>query len=157
MKLTILVALLLFWLLYYVFQGLHDVAFIKETRLLKQKITPEDFNSLKDQYVSLELAWKAWDVLEKALVKLAFAVLVFVLTGDFLFALLLFILSAALRWLLHDLVVAMGLGQGFRHIGPDYIATDRFLRWMQFHGLNQYVIKCIPILLLLALLLFHIF
>lgn len=150
MDLTIFTCGIFFWILYYVFEGSHDVAFLKQIDLYRQKLDEETNKSVKDASDKYERDWHFRDDLEKALVKLAAALLIYLLTDDILFAFQMLAISFFIRVIVHDLVVAIGLGKGISHIGPsEDVAWDSFLRKMKKVGINQYVIKLVPTILLL--------
>ena len=76
--------------------------------------------------------------------------MIFMITENTLFALQILFLAVTVRMIMHDLVVALGLGKGLNHIGPsEDIWWDTFLRRMQKFGINQYLIKAIPLLAVL--------
>jgi len=140
MELILFIGSILFWILYYIFEGSHDAAFAKETKLLRDNIDQERYNSeIKDGFVKHELDWHLFDALEKV-----FAILIYLITKNFLFSFQMLLLSVGVRSVMHDMVVALRLGKGLKHIGPDFLWWDRFLRKMQNAGINQYVIKLIP-------------
>ncbi|MBU0560034.1 MAG: hypothetical protein KJ799_15240 [Bacteroidetes bacterium] len=146
----VLVLFSAFWVLYYIFQGMHDVAFLNEVKLLKNALTKEQMNNLLNSVIKTELSWKFWDALEKLLAKSAICFLIYYILDDILYASLLFLLAVFIRWFVHDLVVAIGLKKGLKHIGPDFIPTDKLLRKLSDVGFNQYIIKLVPILIILA-------
>ena len=150
MELIIFLSSILFWIIYYVFEGLHDTAFIKERDTLKEKVKDEDYDAVDSRIKFHEKMWHRYDSLEKSLVKIIFSVLVFLITNNLLFSFQLLCLSVAIRMIMHDLVVALGLGKGLKHIGPSQdIWWDTFLRKMNSSGINQYIIKAIPLISIL--------
>lgn len=138
----------IFWILYYIFEGIHDSTFAEETKLLRKNIDEVTYIKIKDQFVKLELDWHLFDALEKALTKIVIALLIFLITQNFLFSFQMLLLSVGIRSIMHDLVVAIKLKKGLNHIGPDFLWWDRFFRKMQSKGINQYIIKLIPNILL---------
>jgi len=145
MELILFIGSILFWILYYIFEGSHDAAFAKETKLLRDNIDQEKYNTeVKDGFVKHELDWHLFDALEKALTKIVFSILIYLITTNLLFSFQMLLLSVGIRSVMHDMVVALRLGKGLKHIGPDFLWWDRFLRKMQNVGINQYVIKLIP-------------
>jgi predicted metal-dependent phosphotriesterase family hydrolase len=64
------------------------------------------------------------------------------------------LLAVGIRSFAHDLFVTLAMGKKLNHIGPDFLWWDRFLRRMQQHGVNQYVIKFIPNLALIIWILY---
>lgn len=157
METIILIFTITFWIVYYILQGMHDVNIVQEVKLLRNNISNESNKILEKDIIKKELGWKFWGSLEKALVKIVGAVIIYLFTSDIYFAFLCLILSVSLRWLVHDLTVAIGLGKGFSHIGPDFIWTDKVLQQLHNKGINQYFIKLTLNLLLLALSIFHLY
>jgi hypothetical protein len=150
MELYLFLASILFWILYYYFEGSHDGAFALETKLMKKKLGTEQFNEIKNEFIKHELDWHWYDGLEKALVKIVFSAFVYLLTNNLLFSFQMILLAVGLRSVAHDFFVAIKMGKGLNHIGPDFLWWDRFLRKMQNHGINQYVIKLIPNLVIIV-------
>lgn len=144
MEFYLFLSSILFWILYYYFEGSHDGAFALETKLMREKLGSEKFKEIEEGFVKYELEWHWYDSLEKALVKIIFAVLVYFITENFLFAFQMILLAVGIRSVAHDFFVARTMGKGLNHIGPDFLWWDRFLRKMQNIGINQYVIKLIP-------------
>jgi hypothetical protein len=145
-----------FWILFYILQGKHDVHIIEEVKLLRGNLSESQNNEIEKEIIYRELKWKFWGSLEKALVKLVLSTIIYITTNDVYFATLCFLLSVGLRWLIHDLTVAIGLKKGFKHIGPDFIWTDRLLIKLQKIGINQYFVKLSINLLIILLSLIHI-
>lgn len=136
--------------MYYVFEGLHDTAFIKERDIIKEKVKTEDYKSIDQKVKHFEKLWHRYDSLEKSLVKIVSSVLIFIITDKLLFSFQMLCLSVAIRMIMHDIVVALGLGKGLKHIGPsEDIWWDSFLRKMNKAGINQYIIKIIPLAIIL--------
>jgi len=150
MDLLILGFWILFWCVLYFAQGRHDVAFLKETQLIKEEVTPAAVQKIVPEMIKSELNWKFWQMIENLMIKIALTVLIFALRNNIMAALLLFTLSIFIRWSVHDIVVAIGLGKGTRHIGPDWIWTDRVLWKLREKGINQYIVKLIPIVILIV-------
>jgi hypothetical protein len=148
MEFYLFLASILFWILYYYFEGSHDGAFALETKLMREKLGTEKFEEIEDDFIKYELDWHWYDSLEKALVKIIFAVLVYLITENYLFAFQMILLAVGIRSVAHDFFVARTMGKGLNHIGPDFLWWDRFLRKMQNIGINQYVIKLIPNLII---------
>ncbi len=155
MEYIIFVSAIIFWIVYYIFEGMHDANFAKETALLSKHIDKEKYSQIKPDFVKYELRWKLWDSLEKALVKIVSSIMIYYLTDDLVFSVLMLALAACIRAIMHDLVVALGLGKGLSHIGPDYIYWDRFLRRMSEKGINQYVIKLTPTIIVSGIILYY--
>ena len=149
MELYLFLSAILFWILYYYFEGSHDGAFALETKLMREKLGVEKFKEIEEGFVKYELDWHWYDSLEKALVKIIFAVLVYFITDNFLFSFQMILLAVGIRSVAHDFFVARTMGKGLNHIGPDFLWWDRFLRKMQNIGINQYVIKLIPNLIII--------
>ena len=150
MELIIFLSSILFWIIYYVFEGLHDTAFIKERDVIKEKVSDEEFKSIDGSVQFYEKLWHRYDSLEKSLVKIVFSILVLIITNNILFSFQLLCLALAIRIVMHDLVVALGLGKGINHIGPsEDIWWDSFLRKMNSFGINQYFLKAVPLILIL--------
>jgi hypothetical protein len=149
MELYLFLSAILFWILYYYFEGSHDGAFALETKLMREKLGHEKFKEIENDFVEYELDWHWYDGLEKALVKIVFAVLLFFITDNLLFAFQMVLLAVGIRSVAHDFFVARALGKGLNHIGPDFLWWDRFLRKMQSIGINQYVIKLVPNLIII--------
>jgi len=156
MELILLICSIIFWIIYYFFEGSHDAAFVKETEIIKNEVDEDKYRSIEPKVIKFELSWHLWDSFEKALVKIIISILVFLITDNLLFAIQLLLLSVAIRSIMHDLVVALKLGKGLNHIGPDFLWWDRFLRRMQNRGINQYLIKLIPTALIIIWILFSI-
>jgi len=148
MELFLFIGSVLFWILYYIFEGSHDAAFARETKLLRDNIDEEKYAKIKSGFIKYELDWHLFDSLEKALTKIVFAMLIYLITDNFLFSFQMLLLSVGIRSVMHDMVVALRLGKGLKHIGPDFLWWDRFLRRMQNYGINQYLIKLLPNILL---------
>ncbi len=148
MEIYLFLSAILFWILYYYFEGSHDGAFALETKLMREKLGTEKFKEIEKGFVKYELDWHWYDGLEKALVKIVFAVLIYFITDNLLFAFQMILLAVGIRSVAHDFFVARTMGKGLNHIGPDFLWWDRFLRKMQNIGINQYVIKLIPNLLI---------
>ncbi len=144
MELYLFIGVTVFWIIYYIFEGSHDGTFAKETKILRDKIDKAEFEKIRSNFVKLELDWHLFDALEKALTKIVIAILIFLVTQNLIFSFQMLLLSVAIRSVMHDLVVALKLNKGLRHIGPDFLWWDRFLRNMQNHGINQYIIKLVP-------------
>lgn len=149
MELFLFIGSILFWILYYIFEGSHDAAFANETKLLRDNIDEEKYDKIKEGFIKHELDWHLFDSLEKALTKIVFAILIYFITNNFLFSFQMLLLSVGIRSVMHDMVVALRLGKGLKHIGPDFLWWDRFLRRMQNIGVNQYFIKLSPNILLI--------
>lgn len=149
MEVILFIGTILFWILYYFFEGSHDAAFAKETKLFTDNMDEDKITKIKKNFVKLELDWHLFDALEKALTKIVFAILIYLITYNLLFSFQMLLLSVGIRSVMHDLVVALWLGKGIHHIGPDFLWWDRFLRKMQNRGINQYLIKLIPNFLLI--------
>lgn len=155
MELIIFLSSILFWIIYYVFEGLHDTAFIKERDIIKEKVKEENYKSIDSRVKYYEKLWHRYDSFEKSLVKIVFSILVFVITANLLFSFQLLCLAVAIRMVMHDLVVALGLGKGINHIGPSHdIWWDTFLRKMNSAGINQYIIKALPLISILFWIIF---
>lgn len=150
MEFYLFLSSILFWILYYYFEGSHDGAFALETKLMREKLGTEKFKEIEDGFVKYELDWHWYDSLEKALVKIIFAVLAYFITDNFLFSFQMILLAVGIRSVAHDFFVALTMGKELNHIGPDFLWWDRFLRKMQNVGINQYVIKLIPNLLIVV-------
>ena len=150
MELSLFIGAIFFWIFYYIFEGSHDAAFAQETKLLRDNINEDKYLKIKDGFIKHELDWHLFDSLEKALTKIVFAILVYLVTENFLFSFQTLLLSVGIRAVMHDMIVALRLGKGLKHIGPDFLWWDRFLRKMQNIGINQYLIKLIPNILLIA-------
>ena len=150
MELYIFISAILFWIIYYYFEGSHDGAFALETKLMREKLGKEKFEEIEKEFVKYELDWHLFDALEKSLVKITFAVLVYLITHNLLFSFQMILLAVGIRSFAHDLFVTLAMGKKLNHIGPDFLWWDRFLRKMQSHGINQYIIKFIPNLIIIA-------
>ncbi len=146
----------IFWIVYYIFQGLHDTHVVKEVELLRNKLPGNDSHILEEKIISHEVNWKFWDSLEKAMTKIGIAILIYVVSDDYIFALLLLCLSIFIRWVVHDLTVALALRGNLKHIGPEFVWTDKILRWLSRFGINQYVIKLIPSIIIILGIIYHI-
>ncbi len=155
MELLIFLLSILFWIIYYAVQSLHDVAFIKEVNLFKDKLDSETINSLKPEYEKYELKWKNLDTLEKIIVKSVMLLLVLFITENLLFCIQLFLFGLVFRTFIHDLVVAIALHKKTNHIGPDYIWADKLLRHLEKKGINQYIVKTIPLIIITIWILIH--
>lgn len=155
MEIYLFVSAILFWILYYYFEGSHDGAFALETKLMREKLGAEKFKEIEKGFVKYELDWHWYDGLEKALVKIVFAVLIYFITDNLLFAFQMILLAVGIRSVAHDFFVARTMGKGLNHIGPDFLWWDRFLRKMQNIGINQYVIKLIPNLIIILWILWN--
>ena len=141
---------IIFWVLYYIFEGLHDTAFIKERDVIKDKLDDKTYNSIDLKVRHFEKRWHLFDNLEKSLVKIVLSILVYLITNNLLFSFQLLCLGVAIRMIMHDLVVALGLGKGINHIGPsEDVMWDTFLRKMRSFGINQYIIKIIPLIIII--------
>lgn len=150
MELIIFLSAIFFWIIYYVFEGLHDTAFIKERDVIKEKVEEADYKKIDGRVKFYEKLWHRYDSFEKSLVKIVFSILVFVITNNLLFSFQILCLAVAIRMIMHDLIVALGLGKGLKHIGPsEDIWWDSFLRKMNSAGINQYIIKVLPLLAIL--------
>lgn len=150
MELIIFLSSILFWIVYYIFEGLHDSAFIKERDVIKEKVNDEKYKTIDAQVKYYERLWHKYDNFEKSLVKIVFSIFVFIITNNLLFSFQLLCLAVTIRMIMHDLVVALGLGKGINHIGPsEDIWWDSFLRRMNNAGVNQYFIKTIPLTVIL--------
>lgn len=156
MEIILLICSIIFWVIYYFFEGSHDAAFVKEMEIIRNEVDENKYRSIEPKVIKFELSWHMWDSLEKALVKITFSILVFLITDNLLFAIQLLLLSVAVRSIMHDLVVSLKLGKGLNHIGPDFLWWDRFLRRMKNIGINQYLIKLIPTALIIIWILFSI-
>ena len=156
MEFYLLISAVFFWFLYYYFEGSHDGAFALETKLMKEKLGEDSFDKIKDEFIKFELDWHWYDSLEKSLVKIVFATLVYLITDNLLFAVQMIFLAIGIRIIAHDLFVAIKMGYGINHIGPDFLWWDNFLRRMQSRGINQYIIKLIPNLFIVVWILFTI-
>ncbi|PKL87651.1 MAG: hypothetical protein CVV23_14210 [Ignavibacteriae bacterium HGW-Ignavibacteriae-2] len=156
MEVFLFIGCVIFWILYYIFEGLHDTNFVKEVKIARSKLTDQQNNEIHEAIIQKELRWKFWDSLEKALTKIFIAILIYYISEDFIFALLLLLLSVCIRWLVHDLTVALGLGKGIKHIGPDFIWSDKLLRRLESAGINQYVVKLVPTIITIILVIYHI-
>jgi hypothetical protein len=148
MELYLFIAAILFWILYYYFEGSHDGAFALETKLMREKLGKDKFKEVENDFVKYELDWHWYDGLEKALVKIIFAVLIYFITNNILFSFQMILLAVGIRSFAHDLFVTLAMGKSLNHIGPDFLWWDRFFRKMDKIGINQYVIKFIPNLLI---------
>jgi hypothetical protein len=148
MEFYLFLSSILFWILYYFFEGSHDGAFALETKLMRDKLGADNFENIKEDFVKYELDWHLYDGLEKALVKIIFGVLIYLITDNLLFAFQMVLLAVGIRSVAHDFFVARTMGKGLNHIGPDFLWWDRFLRKMDGIGINQYVIKLIPNILI---------
>ncbi|PIQ11430.1 MAG: hypothetical protein COW71_00595 [Ignavibacteriales bacterium CG18_big_fil_WC_8_21_14_2_50_31_20] len=148
MELYLFITAILFWILYYYFEGSHDGAFALETKLMREKLGTIKFNEIEKDFIKFELDWHWYDGLEKALVKIVFSVFVYFITDNLLFAAQMLFLSVGIRSFAHDLFVTIAMGKSLNHIGPDFLWWDRFLRKMHNVGINQYVIKFIPNLII---------
>lgn len=154
MEIYLFIVAILFWILYYYFEGSHDGAFALETKLMREKLGDEKFKEIEEGFVKYELDWHWYDGLEKSLVKIVFSIFVFLLTDNLLFAFQMLLLAVGIRSFAHDLFVTIAMGKSLNHIGPDFLWWDRFLRKMQNIGINQYVIKLIPNLILIIWILY---
>lgn len=157
MELYLFLFSILFWILYYYFEGSHDGAFALETKLMREKLGADKFNEIEKEFVNYELDWHWYDGLEKSLVKIVFAILIFLITNNLLFSFQMILLAVGIRSVAHDLFVAIKMGKKLNHIGPDFLWWDRFLRKMQNFGVNQYVIKLIPNLVIIAWILYTLY
>lgn len=149
MLMTLLICGILFWILYYFFEGFHDGVFANEVKLLKSKIEPNDLTDIEKDFVKHELAWHWYDGLEKALVKIVLSILIYLLTNNLLFSFQMLLLAVGVRSIAHDFFISIKMGKGLNHIGPDFLWWDKFLRIMYRKGINQYVIKLVPVALLI--------
>ncbi len=59
------------------------------------------------------------------------------------------LLAVGIRSIAHDFFISIKMGKGLNHIGPDFLWWDKFLRIMNNKGINQYIIKLIPVTLLI--------
>jgi hypothetical protein len=148
MELYIFIAAIFFWILYYYFEGSHDGAFALETKLMREKLGADKFKEIENDFVKYELDWHWYDGLEKALVKIIFSLLIYFITDNILFSFQMLFLAVGIRSFAHDLFVTLAMGKSLNHIGPDFLWWDRFLRKMDGIGINQYVIKLIPNILI---------
>lgn len=144
MEIYLFLAAIIFWVLYYYFEGSHDGAFALETKLFREKLGVENFNEIEKDFIKYELDWHLYDGLEKSLVKIIFSILIYLITENLIFSFQLLLLAVGIRSIAHDFFVAFKMGKGLNHIGPDFLWWDRFLRKMDSFGINQYVIKFIP-------------
>jgi len=154
MELYLFIVGILFWLLYYYFEGSHDGAFALETKLMREKLGTEKFNEIEIDFIKFELNWHWYDGLEKALVKITFSTFIYFITDNLLFSIQMIFLSVGIRSFAHDLFVTIAMGKKLNHIGPDFLWWDRFLRKMHNFGINQYVIKFIPNLIIVLWIIF---
>lgn len=146
MELIFFLSSIVFWIVYYIFEGMHDSAFIKERDVIKEKLNDIKYKSIDAHVKHYERLWHRYDNFEKSLVKIVFSIFIFIITNNLLFSFQLLCLAVAIRMVMHDLVVALALGKGIHHIGPsEDIWFDSFLRKMKAHGINQYVIKLLPL------------
>ena len=150
MLLILLIGGIIFWTLYYYFEGNHDGVFANEIKLFRSHISSEKIKEIESEFVKHELSWHWYDALEKALVKLVLSVLIYFLTYNLLFSFQMLLLSVGIRSVAHDFFISLKMGKGLNHIGPDFLWWDRFLRKMQTIGINQYIIKLVPNILLIA-------
>lgn len=150
MELIIFLSAIIFWIIYYLFEGLHDTAFIKERDVIKEKVSDDNYKEIENIVWHYEKLWHRFDSFEKSLVKIVFSILVYLITDNILFSFQLLCLALTIRIIMHDLVVAIGLGKGINHIGPSQdIWWDSFLRKMNSAGINQYFIKAVPLITIL--------
>jgi hypothetical protein len=157
METIILISSIVFWVIFYILQGMHDVRIVEEIQLLKKNSNNEKLSLIENEIVSKEISWKLWGSLEKALTKLTITIIIYFFSHDLYFSLLCLALSVGLRWLVHDLTVAIGLGRGLSHIGPDFIWTDKILAQLKRVGINQYVIKLTINFTILTMILMHLY
>ena len=148
MLLALMIGGIIFWILYYYFEGNHDGVFANEIKLFRNQLDQNAITNIEQQFIKHELAWHWYDAMEKALVKIVLSVLIYLLTHNLLFSFQMLLLSVGVRSVAHDFFISLKMGKGINHIGPDFLWWDRFLRRMQNRGINQYVIKLIPNLLL---------
>jgi len=133
---------IVFWILFYINEGLHDVAFIKEIKTLKVYCFSSVPKTFATHYAK---QWHARDALEKLAVKIVMVLLIGVITSDFLLIVWLFCISVFIRWFVHDLVIGLGLDRGWNYIGTGPTQSDVFLQTMKSWGINQYIIKLVPL------------
>ncbi len=147
---------ILFWILYYYFEGNHDGVFANEIKLFRSQIDSEKIKEIEPEFVKYELSWHLFDALEKSLVKIVTSVLIYLLTSNLLFSIQMLLISVGIRSVAHDFFISIRMGKGLNHIGPDFLWWDRFLRKMNNIGINQYIIKLLPNILLIAWILYTI-
>lgn len=152
----ILLGGIIFWTLYYYFEGNHDGVFANEIKLFRSQIDSEKIKKIESEFVKYELSWHLFDALEKSLVKIVASVLIYLLTNNLLFSFQMLLLSVGVRSVAHDFFISIRMGKGLNHIGPDFLWWDRFLRKMNNIGINQYIIKLLPNFLLIAWILYTI-
>ena len=152
----ILTGTVIFWILYYLFEGNHDVAFIRERDAIFRYLDQEEQDQVDPEIRRYEKAWHRYDAWEKTLVKLLAAWTIYLLTGDLLFAFQLLIFSLLIRVIVHDAVVAKGLGNSINHItATDDILWAVFLRNIRKRGIQPIIVKIVPTLLLLTWILWY--
>jgi len=153
----ILAGVLVFWVVYYLFEGNHDVAFIRERDAIHRYLNPAEQQEVAPEVRKYEKAWHMFDAWEKTLVKLLVAGTVYLLTTDLLFTVQMLILSLFIRVIVHDAVVARGLGKTLNHIAPsDDILWAVFLRTLLRFGIPPIAVKLFPTLLLVTWIVWYI-
>lgn len=127
----------IFWILYYIIEGIHDANVI----LWQQStISPTLTNDQKLLSTKHRLEWHEYDAYEKGLTHIALTLPIFLIGGGWLLAISLLILSLSIRLLVHNYCINKFMGIDINHIGTTDL-FDLFMKHMADTGISQWTIK----------------
>jgi len=145
---------IVFWVVYYLFESLHDANIIKQTELN----TSTDTFDLANKYNSL---WHMYDAMEKLVTHTYISVLTYVIYPDVVFCVLLYTLGLSIRLFEHDFLINYfrfnNLHKAFVYVG---VRKNNGMLWDMFlnkikdktHELFVGIIRLLPFVITLLLL-----
>jgi|GEM_PF-2204777 len=141
-EIIIIIATTVFWIVYYLFEGLHDACVINQRNYLINLVNRNGIKADEEQLYKWNNRFHDYDSWEKAITKIVVAILIYFISESFLFSLLMLILSVAIRIVVHDLVISVNIGQKWDYVGvTDTNFWDIFLQKMKSKGVSPTLIR----------------
>jgi hypothetical protein len=138
----ILIAVTIFWISYYVFEGLHDACVINQRNYMIGLLNQNGIKKDEEKLYDWNNGFHDYDTWEKIHTKLAIAVLIYFVCDSVIYSLLMLTLSVAIRVAIHDLVISINIGQAWDYVGvTDTNFWDIFLQKMKAKGISPTLIR----------------
>lgn len=137
MELLFVIIYFIFWIAYYILEGIHDANIILWKQATANPILTTDQKALNEKY---NQNWHEYDAYEKALTHIAITASIFFIGGSIWLFLSLILMSVSIRILIHNYCI-----NKFMNIDVNYIGTtdwfDLFMRKLEDKGISQWTVK----------------
>lgn len=146
-----IVIYLLFFIIYYMIEGLHDGHVILWERAYEK--TSDSVNNFfhANKFKFHSNKWHTLDMYEKIMVHIIVSLFLYVMITDIVLVIMATISGLSIRWVVHDMVINRLLKQPLGYVGTT-ATTDKIIRYIhENYKISQWILKLVPLFISLLL------